>query len=119
MSVRAILHLYRHPESLRVPHACQRGSEWPMVLVKGNMEMLKQTTNGRALQENQLTIADHHLLMTIANLMREVRPFLRCLRSDHIYRLDGFSHRNDCLFGIQNHAVAAFEDGSGGKGNCK
>src|SRR5262252_6515058 len=50
--------------------------------------------------------------MTIADLIRIVRPFLRCLRADDINGLQGFLHEDHGFLRFEQKAVAGFQHGS-------
>src|SRR5678815_1278290 len=104
---------------VRVSNLCERGGEWTLFRLEVNMQLFKQAADRRVLQEDEFTLADHDLLMTIADVIRVVRPLLRGVRTHDVDRFDRFTHGDNRALRIEHQAVSTFQDRPGGEGDGK
>src|ERR1051326_4746242 len=100
-----------------MPDVGKCGREGSRIAGVTDVELLQQTLYGRVLQENQLRFPDHDRLMSIADVISVIGPFLRGLRANDVDGLNCFLDYNDRFFGIQDEAIAILQDSSGGKRN--
>src|SRR5262245_32909712 len=102
---------HRLKPSVRMSHIRQCRGERTRVRFKMHVELFEKAPHRGALEKNQFGFPDHHLLMTIPDMVRIVGPFLRRMRLDDVDGFRSLDNLNDCPLRFERQAIAALENG--------